>query len=112
MAKFYGNVGFAESKEDSKGNWVEHIVDHKLYGEVKRNSYRYTQADKVIPDIVLVNTVELVADWYAVEHFSAIRYVEYNGVKWRAQSILYERPRITVTLGEVWHGSKNQIPAS
>lgn len=112
MAKFYGNVGFAESKEDSKGNWVETITERKLYGDIKRNSYRYTQADKVIPDIVLVNTVELMADSYAVEHFSAIRYVEYKGTKWRAQSVLYDRPRITITLGEVWHGSKNQIPAS
>ena len=110
MANYYGNVGFGTTVEVSKGVFEDKIVEHKLSGEIVRDSYRHKEGtDKVNPDTVLVNTFRLLADGYAEQNFLAIRYIEYQGIKWKAQSIQYERPRITVTVGEVWNGSRNQL---
>ena len=38
MPKFYGNIGYAISKETAPGVWVEDIVEHKYSGDVYRNT--------------------------------------------------------------------------
>ena len=107
MAKYYGEVGFGETV-NTNGVWNDHITVRHMSGDIVRDSYRYAQGtEKVNMDKVLVNTFSLIADGYAEEHFLAIRYVEWKGVKWKAQSIQYDRPRIIITAGEVWNGKKD-----
>ena len=113
MARYSGMVGFGQTKPNTKGQMVDYIQERHMTGEIVRDSYRHTQGtDKVNPDIVLVNTIRLLADWYAEQHFLDIRYVRYMGKPWKVQSIQYERPRITVTLGEVWNGSETQVSSA
>jgi hypothetical protein len=45
-----------------------------------------------------------VADAYANEHYFAIRYVEWAGVRWTVRDVEVQRPRLLLRLGEVWNG--------
>lgn len=105
--KFYGNVGFVETKEVPTGSgiWKDISIDRPYYGEVERNSFRTAGGDNRVNDnVVIVNTISIVADAYATEHFSTIRYISWLGTKWRVQSVEVNRPCIRLTLGEVWNG--------
>lgn len=101
MERFYGGVGFATSTKTSRGIWRDVITWRNYYGNVERNSIRTQDGSKVVPDIVVVNTISIVADAYANENFTSIRGVEWLGKKWKVQSVQVVRPRIVLTLGEL-----------
>jgi hypothetical protein len=60
------------------------------------DSFRW---DQVNPDISLGNSISIVADAYAREHFFAIRYVEWAGVRWTVQDVEVQPPRLILALG-------------
>ena len=104
MEKYRGNIGFAETVEVTRGQHKPVTTERKYRGEMERNSFRLSSPDKVNGDLVLVNTLTIVADAYLSAHFNSIRYVEWLGSKWKVSSVAVDRPKITITLGEVWNG--------
>ena len=104
MERFYGNVGFVNTDLFSPGVYEEVATERPYYGEVERNSFRLNSGDKVNENVVIVNTIAIVADAYATEHFASIRYVDWLDSKWRVSSVQVDRPIIRMTLGEVWTG--------
>jgi hypothetical protein len=50
------------------------------------------------------NSISIVADAYANEHFLAIRYVEWVGELWTVQDVEIQTPRLLLRLGEVYNG--------
>ena len=105
MAKFYGNVGFVETKEVKPGVWQEQNVDRPYFGDVIKNVSRYQQSGGVNDNIVVSNTISIVADPYANENFQHMKYVEFMGAKWRIESAEVQYPRILLTLGGVYNGA-------
>lgn len=104
MAKFYGAIGFAETKETSPGVYNEEIVEHFYYGDLIRNNRRLQSGDKVNDDINVSNEISIVADPYANEHFYAMRYVSFMGAKWKISNVDIQYPRLILTLGGVYNG--------
>lgn len=104
MAKFFGSIGYGESVEQSPGVWVDQIVERQYYGDVVRNTRQLTQGENVNPDINVGNSISIVADAYANDHFFAIRYVEWAGELWTVTDVEVQRPRLLLRLGEVYHG--------
>lgn len=104
MAKFHGKVGFGEQKEQKPGVWDIEITEHPYYGDVIRNVRRAQESDKVVNDLVLMNSVSIVADAYAREHFFAIVYVELAGARWTVTHVEVESPRLLLRLGSVYNG--------
>lgn len=54
-------------------------------------------------NININNAIEILADAYALEHFYAIRWVEWQGVKWKVNYAEVQRPQISLTLGGIYH---------
>lgn len=104
MAKFYGNVGYGFSEEKAPGVYDDSIVKRPYYGDVVRNTRRLDERDKVNYDISVQNSISIVADAYANEHFFAIRFVEWAGSLWAVTDVSVERPRLILTLGGVYDG--------
>ena len=104
MAKFYGAIGFAETKETSPGVYNEEIVEHFYYGDLIRNNRRLQSGDKVNDDINVSNEISIVAYPYANEHFYAMRYVSFMGAKWKITNVDVQYPRMSLTLGGVYNG--------
>lgn len=104
MAKFYGEVGYGVPQETAPSVWTDVITEVTYYGELLRNDRRVNYDESVNPQITTNNSVSIVADAYAMEHFHAIRYVRWAGVLWTADSVQVQSPRLVISLGGVYSG--------
>lgn len=106
MARYYGAVGYAVTSETSTGVWTEEIVEHTYRGDVVHSVRRLENGEWLNDDINVNNTISIIADEYAYEHFYAIRYATFGKVKWKVTSVEVERPRLTLSLGGVYNGNE------
>jgi hypothetical protein len=104
MARFHGRIGYGESVESTPGVWVDIIVERSYFGDVIRNSRTLHQGETLNFDISIQNSISIVADAYANDHFFAIRYVEWAGALWTVTHVEVQSPRLLLSLGEVYHG--------
>lgn len=104
MPKFYGPIGYAETKETAPGVWTEVITERYYYGDVIRNTRRLQTSDKVNDDINVSNEISIVADPFANGNFHAMRYVGFMGAKWKISNVEVQYPRLILTLGGVYNG--------
>jgi len=106
MAKFYGVVGYAETKETTPGVWTETITERKYRGDITRNARRLEGTSQVNDNITINNTISICADAYAYQNFFAIRYVEWMGANWKVTNVEVQRPRLILTIGGVYNGDE------
>lgn len=106
MARYYGKIGFALGAiETAPGVWSEdEIVERMYFGEVLKNVRRYDSGDKVNDDLRVQNRISIVADDYFNQNLSSIKYLEWQGVKWKITEVEFLRPRLILTLGGVYNG--------
>lgn len=106
MARFYGEVGYGKSVETppGSGKWKDEITEYPYRGDVIRNTRQVEQGDKVNNDISLSNSISVVADQYAIEHFFEIKYVRWAGVLWTVTTVEVRSPRLILSLGSVYNG--------
>lgn len=104
MAKFYGKIGYAITKETTPGVWVEEIVERLYYGDVIRNIRRLQGSENLNDDINVSNEISIVADAFANQNFHSMRYVEYMGAKWKVSSVEVKYPRLILNVGGVYNG--------
>lgn len=104
MAKFYGQVGYAETVETEPGLWVEKITERPYYGDLNRNTRSLQTADSVNDNINISNEISIVADPYANDHFHSMRYVTFSGAKWKITSVEVKPPRLILTIGGLYNG--------
>lgn len=109
MAKFFGNVGYGENVEKRPGVWEDVIIERPYYGDVVRNSRKLEEGKTLNNDLSVGNSISIVADAYANEHFFAIRYVEWAGSLWTVSDVVVERPRLILRLGTVYNGPRPQV---
>jgi hypothetical protein len=113
MAKFFGELGYGESTEKgATGVWEDVIVEKSYYGDILRNSRRLQNGQYVNDDITVDNSVSIVADAYANEHFHAIKYVVWAGVRWIVTNVTVQRPRLILELGGVYNGPTPTAPVT
>lgn len=104
MAKFYGKIGYAITKETTPGVWVEEIVERSYYGDVIRNIRRLQSSENLNDNINVSNEISIVADAFANQNFHSMRYVEYVGAKWKVSSVEVKYPRLILNIGGVYNG--------
>lgn len=107
MAKYFGAVGYAAGNvEKAPGVWEDTIVERMYRGDVIRNARSLQEVEKVNQDITADNTISIVADAYANEHFFAIRYISWAGTLWSVTNVVVESPRLQLRLGGVYNGER------
>jgi hypothetical protein len=104
MTRFFGRIGYGESVEKAPGVFADNIIEYSYYGDVVRNARNLRQGENLNPDLSVQNSISIVADAYANEHFFNIRYVEWAGVLWTVDSVEVQSPRLLLRLGEVYNG--------
>jgi hypothetical protein len=104
MAKFYGEIGYGESVQVAPGVWRDEIVEYKYYGDILRNTRRLTDGEGVSNNISVNNSISIVADAYAREHFFAMRYIKWAGSFWIVSDVEVQAPRLILRLGGVYNG--------
>lgn len=103
MAKFYGKIGYFTTVETEPGVWEEQIVERDYYGDITRNTSRSGYSNNVNDNIILSNSISVIADPFATENFQHMKYVEYLGTKWKISNVEVQYPRILLTIGEVYN---------
>ena len=104
MARYHGRVGYGESVETAPGVWEDQIVERSYSGDVIRNARNLREGENLNFDLSVQNSISIVADAYANDHFFAIRYVEWAGVLWTVPSVEVQSPRLLLRLVEVYNG--------
>ena len=112
MARFHGRVGYGQQLETSPGVWEDVIVEFLYSGDIVRNSRSFREGENLNNDLSVGNSISIVADAYASEHFFAIRYVEWAGALWTVVDVEVARPRLLLRLGEVYNGPQAAAPVS
>lgn len=106
--KFYGKIGFAVTVDDGDGVWKEKITDRKYSGDVVR-LIRNKEAGEHINDGLRLNSqFSILLDPWFQEHLSQIRYIEYAGANWIAETIEVQYPRVLITPGGIYHGEESE----
>ena len=104
MAKFHGSVGFVRTEETSPGIHEE-ITTERLYtGDLIREIKQLRQGDQVNPNVAVNNRISILADAYAEENLTHIRYVVWNGASWSVSSFEINYPRIILSIRGVYNG--------
>lgn len=104
MARFYGKVGFGQTQDQGNGIHVD-VVQYRMYsGDVVRNSRSTRNDEKVNSDLTVSNSISIVSDTHANEHFFAIRYVEWAGTLWEVIEVEVQSPRLLLRLGGKYNG--------
>ena len=101
--KYSGYVGYAVSEETAPDVCVENIVEKKVYGDVLRNYRKLNYASNVNPNIDISNEFSIIADAYAQNNFFSMRYITWNGAKWRITSAEPRYPRIILQVGGLYN---------
>lgn len=106
MARFFGAVGFSEGQvEKQRGRFVDVVVEHNYYGDIVRNTRQLETGEKINNDLSVNNSISILADAYAREHFFAMRYVRWAGVRWIVSEVdASSHPRLILRLGGIYNG--------
>lgn len=104
MAKFFGEIGFATQVETSPGIWEDQIVEKQYYGDVFRESRRFSTTDQVLDKINLSNQISILADGYVVDNIQNLRYVRWLGGLWKISYVELKFPRLVLEMTGVYNG--------
>ena len=103
MGKFYGKVGYLTTTETRPGVWTEDIVEKNYYGDVSKKMSKWQVGEGLNDDKTYSAEISIVADAFAYENFSNIKYIEFMGAKWKVNSIEIQRPRLILTMGGLYN---------
>lgn len=106
MPRFFGKVGYGSAVEVRPGVFKEVITERDYYGDVQQNMVYVRTNDNVNGEMSFQTTIEVLADAYALENYVNIRFVEWAGMPWSVNSVKTGRPRLTLVVGEVYHGPR------
>ena len=104
MTRFFGKVGYGNTVDQGHGVWKEVVTTRDYQGDVIRPIARHANDQKVNSDLSVGNSISIVADGYANNHFFAIRYVEWRGARWEVTNVTEASPRLILRLGGVYTG--------
>lgn len=114
MTRFFGEVGYGTSDETppESGIWVDAITELHYQGDVVRNTRKLEGGESVNDNITVANSISILADEYAVQHFFDIKYVKWQGVLWTVTMVEVREPRLILSLGSVYNGPTAPAPES
>lgn len=112
MARYYGRIGFLREEiesEDRPSRYVP-VMEERFYsGELWKNTANQQTAEKPVDDFGINNDISIVADAYALNNFSSMKYVEFMGTLWEVRSVTVEHPRLRISFGGVYHGPTAEV---
>lgn len=105
MAKYCGIIGFVQQEETRPGIWEEVTTERRYYGDILKNLARHQTANQLNDDFQISDEISIIADPYARENFSSIKYINYFGANWKISNIdASNPPRLVLSLGGVYNG--------
>lgn len=105
MAKFYGAIGYVTKVEETSPGVYESIIEEvSCRGDLLKDNRRWDTAETLNDDIMIGNRFSIIADTNLMTMLPQIRYILWNGVKWKVTNIDVERPRLILMVRGVYNG--------
>jgi hypothetical protein len=105
MAKWFGNIGYSESVETAPGVWTPKDTVREYYGDVLRNTTKWSvNSDSTNDDLTVNSQISIIADPFAIEKFHTMKWIEFMGTRWKVVNVEPQFPRLLLTLGGCWNG--------
>ena len=105
MAKWYGKIGFIKQVEKKPGVYTTDTIERNYYGDLIRNSRGWsTPSEGTNDNLTLNNQISILADSFASENSSFMKYIEIMGGKWKITNIEINYPRLVLTIGGLYNG--------
>ena len=104
MAKWYGKVGYAITKEIEPGIWTSEVIERPYYGDTIKVVSKWVTSNNVNDNLDLSSQISMVSDPFAYQNFQSIKYVEFMGSFWEVSSVEPQHPRLILTIGGVYNG--------
>lgn len=107
MARYYGKIGFLkeEIESDERSSRYVPIMEERYYtGDLYKNYAMQQSSEKPVDDFGINNDISIVADAYALNNFSSMKYIEFMGTLWEVKSVMVEHPRLRISFGGVYNG--------
>lgn len=105
MSRYYGKIGFEKLVETRPGIWESpEIIERPYYGDVIRMANRWESRNDLNDDLKFNNEISIVADSFAYENFTYMKYIEFMGQLFNITNVEISYPRITISIGGVYHG--------
>lgn len=104
MAKFLGTLGYVKTVETAPGVYSDEITERPCKGDILRNSQSFNSSEFLNDDIDINNRFSFVADAFTYANIANIRYILWNGTKWKVSSVDIQRPRLILSVRGVYNG--------
>lgn len=101
--RYYGKIGYFDTVETKPGFFENKMIYKTYKGDIIRNTKRNLDNNKVNSDISANNSISIVADPYAQEHFFKIKCAQWQGALWEVSSVEVQFPRLILELGGLYH---------
>lgn len=106
MAKWFGKIGYITTEESKPGYWKPIVTERKYYGDLLKNISKWAPSGNLNDDINISNQISIIADPFAYDNFSKIKYIEFMGSMWNVTSVEVQYPRLILTIGGVYNGEQ------
>ena len=104
MAKWAGKIGFAETVKGDDDITRTTITERSFKGDVLQDHRNWDDSERINGNIIISNRISVIAKDYMLTHLQYMRYVTWQGAKWRIKSISVAYPRVILLLGELYNG--------
>lgn len=104
MAKWYGDIGYLVTEEVEPGLWIENeIVTRAYFGDYNGFQWNHQYSQNINDDLTISGSISILADQYAYQNCSEIKYATVEGIKWKVVKIEPQYPRLILTLGGAYN---------
>lgn len=107
--RWHGPIGFAitSESESEPSVYLQSIEERQYRGEVYNRRSYFDNGSGPNDNLHLTQEVSIVSDPYLISHYGQMVYLGLDGVKWRITAVKVDRPRLRLTLGDVWNEDAN-----
>lgn len=106
MAKWAGKIGFAETVKGEDDISRTTIVEQSYKGDVLQNNRKWDDSERINGDFSISNRISVVAKDYMLTHLQYMRYITWQGAKWRITSVSVMYPRVILSIGDLYNGTE------
>lgn len=102
--RWSGKLGFAQRVETAPDVWENVITERAALGTIEQRSERLDSDDDILPGYRTTTSISLLSRGPLVQENSDLAYITWRGRNWVPESIVENYPKITVFIGEEYHG--------
>lgn len=100
MAKWFGKIGYVSHVQTAPSVWRNQETIREYFGDVIRNTSGWrANSDSTNDDLTVDVQISIVADQFAYQHFSSMKWIELYDAKWKIVKVEPKHPRLILTVG-------------